>query len=164
LRGSPSAKQSSEEADVDCILPIQQSEFGIPISLEQQPDLVDIPAFYRRDNGNFWVALSGDEVVGTIALLDIGNRQGALRKMFVTAAWRGAAHGVGGRLLDTLLRWCSEHDERNLSRHHGEIPGCAPVLREERFCRNRASGPAARASGDGGGTKFYKALLAASRP
>jgi GNAT superfamily N-acetyltransferase len=48
-------------------------------------------------------------VVGTIAFLDVGNRQGALRKMFVKAAWRGAAHGVAHRLLDTLLRWCRDH-------------------------------------------------------
>jgi hypothetical protein len=57
---------------VDVILPIQQVEFGIPISLAAQPDLLDIPAFYQRGNGNFWVALAGKEVAGTIALLDIG--------------------------------------------------------------------------------------------
>ena len=93
---------------VDVILPIQQIEFDIPISLEAQPDLQDIPGFYQKGVGNFWVALEAGTVVGTVALVDIGNRQVALRKMFVSAAYRGPEHGVAVRLLDTLLRWCSE--------------------------------------------------------
>jgi N-acetylglutamate synthase-like GNAT family acetyltransferase len=90
------------------ILPIQQAEFGISISLEDQPDLHDIPGFYRRGSGSFWVALSGTLVVGTIALLDIGNGQGALRKMFVRPEYRGPDHQVARRLLETLIAWCHE--------------------------------------------------------
>ena len=85
------------------ILPIQQAEFAIPVTLADQPDLLDIPGFYRRGHGQFWVALDEGSVVGTIALLDIGNGEGALRKMFVAAGHRGAAHGIAQRLLDTLL-------------------------------------------------------------
>ena len=91
---------------VDVILPIQQAEFHIPISLEGQPDLLDIPGFYQKNNGNFWVALQGREVVGTIALLDIGQGQGALRKMFVKEPFRGASRGVASGLLTVLLDWC----------------------------------------------------------
>ena len=75
---------------VDVILPIQQTEFNIPITLDGQPDLLDIPGYYRQGKGNFWVALNDSEVIGTIALIDIGNNQGALRKMFVKSAYRGA--------------------------------------------------------------------------
>lgn len=99
---------------VELILPIQQTEFGIPVTLQAQPDLLDIPGFYQRDAGNFWVALDGNEVVGTIALLDIGNRQAALRKMFVRTQYRGRAHGVAQRLLDTLLAWARAHELRDI--------------------------------------------------
>ena len=85
------------------IVGIQRDEFQTPITLEAQPDLQDIAGFYQRGSGNFWVAVSEDEVVGTVALLDIGNHQGALRKMFVHASYRGPGHGVSARLLDTLL-------------------------------------------------------------
>lgn len=95
---------------VALILPIQQAEFGIPITLDDQPDLLDIPGFYQRGKGNFWVALDGDVVVGSISLLDIGNGQGALRKMFVNANYRGKEHGVAQRLLDTLFDWSREQD------------------------------------------------------
>jgi N-acetylglutamate synthase-like GNAT family acetyltransferase len=87
------------------IVGIQRDEFQIPITLEDQPDLRDIPAFYQKGAGNFWVAISEGEVVGTVALLDIGNHQGALRKMFVHASYRGPGHGVSAHLLDTLLDW-----------------------------------------------------------
>jgi len=95
---------------IDVILPIQQSEFGISITLEDQPDLCDIPGFYQRGSGNFWVALSGTRVVGTISLLDIGSAQGALRKMFVRAEYRGPNHQVARRLLETLIAWCHEKE------------------------------------------------------
>ena len=87
------------------IVGIQRDEFGIAITLEDQPDLQDIPAFYQQGAGNFWVALSEGEVVGTVALLDLGNHQGALRKMFVHAGYRGPGHGVSARLLETLIEW-----------------------------------------------------------
>lgn len=93
------------EGVVGVILPIQQQEFQVPITLDAQPDLRDIEGFYQKDAGNFWVALADGRVVGTIALLDIGDRTAALRKMFVTAEWRGATHQVAARLLETLLAW-----------------------------------------------------------
>jgi N-acetylglutamate synthase-like GNAT family acetyltransferase len=102
------------EGVVSVILPIQQEEFGISITLESQPDLLDIESFYQRGNGNFWVAVTGGEVVGTLALLDIGNRQGALRKMFVKSSFRGPEHGVAKRLLDTLLQWCRLRDMQEI--------------------------------------------------
>ena len=40
----------------DLILHIQNVEFGIPITLELQPDLNEIPGFYQTNNGNFWIA------------------------------------------------------------------------------------------------------------
>jgi len=88
------------------ILPIQRAEFSIAISLDDQRDLQDICAFYQCGAGNFWVAVAGERVVGSLGLLDIGNNQAALRKMFVKAEYRGAEHAVARRLLATLLEWC----------------------------------------------------------
>jgi N-acetylglutamate synthase-like GNAT family acetyltransferase len=86
------------------ILSIQRDEFGFAISANDQPDLVDIAAFYQTDAGQFWVALSEGAVVGTIALKDIGDGRAALRKMFVLPSARGGGSaGVATRLLETLL-------------------------------------------------------------
>lgn len=88
----------------DLILTIQQDEFGIPITYEDQPDLKDIKGSYRKGAGEFWIASNGTEIVGSIALIDIGEQQAALRKMFVRRDHRGHAGGVAGKLLDTLLQ------------------------------------------------------------
>lgn len=92
----------------DLILDIQKNEFEIPITLSGQPDLNNISGFYQINNGNFWIATVDNVVVGTIALLDIGGNRGALRKMFVKAAYRGKNYGIGQKLLDTLLEWARD--------------------------------------------------------
>ncbi|MRT28867.1 GNAT family N-acetyltransferase [Herbaspirillum sp. CAH-3] len=99
---------------VDVILPIQQEEFGIPITLEGQPDLKDIAGFYQKGHGNFWVALDGGKVVGTVSLLDIGNAQVALRKMFVAASHRGKEHGTAARLLEGAIAWARAQGVRQI--------------------------------------------------
>jgi GNAT superfamily N-acetyltransferase len=88
---------------VEVILSIQRIEFGVPITVEDQPDLLDIPGWYQQGGGNFWVALADSEVVGTIALRDIDNHQGALRKMFVKPDYRGKEQGVAQGLFDELV-------------------------------------------------------------
>lgn len=99
---------------VALVLPIQQTEFGIPIDLEAQPDLQDIPGFFQWGKGNFWVALDGADIVGTVALLDIGEQQAALRKMFVKASHRGKELGIAKRLLDTLFAWSRQASLRDV--------------------------------------------------
>jgi N-acetylglutamate synthase-like GNAT family acetyltransferase len=97
--------ETYKEDIIELILNIQQNEFGISIQREDQPDLADIKNFYQTGNGNFWVALYKDKVIGTISLKDIGNRQGALRKMFVKSEYRGTPFKTAQYLLDSLLKW-----------------------------------------------------------
>jgi N-acetylglutamate synthase-like GNAT family acetyltransferase len=94
---------SDQQGVIDVILPIQRDEFGIPITIEDQPDLRSIPNFYQTGKGDFWVAKSEGKIIGTIGLKDIGNSQAALRKMFVSARFRGRGSGVAAQLLGQLL-------------------------------------------------------------
>ena len=48
---------------IDLILPIQQIEFGVPITIEAQPDLLDIEGSYIRPGGGFWGAVAGERLV-----------------------------------------------------------------------------------------------------
>lgn len=97
--------QPGLEAQVlDLILPIQQVEFGVPITAQDQPDLARIPEVYQAGRGGFWVGLADDQVVGTLGLLAFGQAPGgggALRKMFLRRDLRGS--GLAQALLDTLL-------------------------------------------------------------
>jgi N-acetylglutamate synthase-like GNAT family acetyltransferase len=91
---------------VDLIIPIQQIEFGVPITLADQPDLLDIENNYHATGGNFWGALHEGKVVGTIALISIGDNKGVIRKMFVNKDFRGKELGIAQKLLDQLVAYC----------------------------------------------------------
>ena len=137
------------EAEViDLIVNIQANEFHIPITASDQPDLSDIPGVYQAGCGNFWVARHGGQVVGTIALIDIGGGTAALRKMFVHRNHRG--NGTAKMLLEVLLDWACEHrlreiylgtTEKFLAAHRfyeksgfdeipkEDLPDCFPVMK-----------------------------------
>jgi len=99
------------ESDVsDLILGIQRDEFGIGITLSDQPDLKMITEFYQTGAGNFWCATIDNKVIGTLGLLDIGDHRVALRKMFVASAFRGKSYGTAQALMDKALKWCEENE------------------------------------------------------
>ncbi|STX51762.1 IAA acetyltransferase/MarR transcriptional regulatory protein [Legionella busanensis] len=93
---------------IKLISSIQQQEFNIPLSIEDQPDLLNILNYYQVDNGNFWCAIIDSHVIGTIGLIDIGNGQGVLRKMFVAKNYRGKEQGIAQLLLNKVLGWCAD--------------------------------------------------------
>ena len=117
---------------IDLILPIQQIEFNVPVTLEAQPDLLDIETHYHAGGGGFWIARHADPdtlsrhpdplnpagpsgqtpglagpypILGSIGLLSIGHQAGAIRKMFVRKEYRGKELGIAQRLLETLLAY-----------------------------------------------------------
>lgn len=102
--------ESYQQHVIDLILDIQQNEFSIQITLEQQPDLTTIFDFYQKGNGNFWIALYANTVVGTIALIDIGDAQLALRKMFVHHKFRGKEYNTAQLLLDAAIHWAKQRE------------------------------------------------------
>lgn len=53
-------------------------------------------------------------MVGTISLLDIGNEQAALRKMFVNKEYRGKKYQVALALLKTLLKWAQLNEIKEI--------------------------------------------------
>jgi len=96
------------DAAAALILPIQQGEFNVPITLADQPDLLDLEAAYFRPGGHFWGAFAGDELVGTIGLLAPAGI-GVIRKMFVKQAWRGKEWRIAQQLLETLITYAQAH-------------------------------------------------------
>lgn len=101
------------ESGVTQLITSIQKEFGINITLEDQPDLLRIEEEYIETGGNFWIALSDDQVVGTIALVKLANGNGAIKKMFAAPAFRGEKQ-IGKKLLETLLAYCTARQDKNL--------------------------------------------------
>lgn len=98
----------SEQA-IDLILTIQQKEFNIPITVEDQPDLKEIETFYHEAGGNFWGAFIDGKLVGSIALVKFDERAAAIRKMFVKKEFRGKELNIAQILLEILVAFCCEN-------------------------------------------------------
>jgi len=73
---------------IDLILHIQNYEAKIDLSIEEQPDLLNIPYYYQKNGGQFWIAIENDKVIGTIALINYGNGNSILKKFFVEKSHR----------------------------------------------------------------------------
>ncbi|MET1255362.1 GNAT family N-acetyltransferase [Aliikangiella maris] len=71
-----SAKANDVNQNImNLILDIQQNEFGLPITANEQKDLSEIDDFYIKEGGNFWVAIVDGGIVGTIALIYLGTTE-----------------------------------------------------------------------------------------
>ncbi|MEI7474139.1 MAG: GNAT family N-acetyltransferase [bacterium] len=95
-----------DEADtnkvIDLILRIQNIEFNLGLTIDDQPELKNIKEYYLKNNGNFWVALNEiNEIIGTISIELLENKTTILRKMFVKKEYR--SQGIAKMLLDTLI-------------------------------------------------------------
>lgn len=105
------SKQYQEQI-IKLILSIQNEEAGIHLSLKEQQDLTDIPAYYDNAGGRFWLAVEGDKLVGTVALMSFCNGNGVLKKFFVKKEYR--QQGVGQMLYRTLLAYAKEQQFHTL--------------------------------------------------
>jgi GNAT superfamily N-acetyltransferase len=101
-----SYKDEYKQQIIDLILHIQNDEAKINLSLEEQPDLLDIPSCYEKKGGRFWVAVDGRDVIGTFAFMNYGNGNAVLKKFFVRSDWRKKK--VGLALYQTVIDYLKE--------------------------------------------------------
>lgn len=95
---------------IDLILPIQQKEFEVNVTLADQPDLQNIEQYYLQNGGVFLGAFIEEKLVGTIAYLNMEYNSVALRKMFVNKDFRGKELGIGQNLLNEIEKICLQSD------------------------------------------------------
>jgi len=75
---------------------------SLPIDDE---DLDKIKEIYSG-KGRFWIALNNNNVVGTVALRDMGNQIAKLNRMFVLIEYHGS--GVGQKLFDHAVNFAKK--------------------------------------------------------
>ncbi len=97
---------------IGLILDIQNNEAKIDLSIEEQPDLIDILGSYVNNGGGFWLAVENGEVVGTIGLMKIDEDWGVLKKFFVRADYRSKK--VGLALYQKLLDFAKSEGLRHI--------------------------------------------------
>ena len=76
--------------------------------MDEQPDLLDIPTYYEKDGGAFWLAVQDCTVIGTLALMNKGNGNGVLKKGFVNKSFR--KRGILTELYKVLLDYAEKNN------------------------------------------------------
>jgi putative acetyltransferase len=79
-------------------------EFGFELDAELDRDLDDPTATYAA----LWVAVEDDEVVGSVALRELGEGAVELKRMYLRPDQRG--RGLGRNLLTLALDWARTND------------------------------------------------------
>jgi GNAT superfamily N-acetyltransferase len=97
---------ADRDAVIALILGIQNGEFNLGLTVDDQAQLLDIETHFLRTGGGFWVAIDADEqVVGSIGLLPKTAHCAVLRSFFVAPAWRGKSGGCAQQLYAVLLQF-----------------------------------------------------------
>ena len=97
---------------ITLILSIQNDEAKIGLSLQEQPDLLDIHRCYQQSGGEFWIALSDGVVIGTIGLMLKKDHCAVMKKFFVKKAFRSKKIGLA--LYNELLKYAISKDVHNI--------------------------------------------------
>ncbi len=92
-----------DEQIIELILDIQNNESKINLSLEEQPDLLDIKQSYQDAEGEFWLAISDGKVIGTIGLMMKQNKCAIMKKFFVKKEFR--SQRIGLALYNRLIEY-----------------------------------------------------------
>lgn len=91
---------------INLILPIQQIEHQVAVTIQDQPDLLAIERHYHQTGGGFWGIKHKGELIATIALIKLPqNQSGVIRKMFVKKEFRGKQLGLAQKLLEHLISY-----------------------------------------------------------
>ena len=104
--------RKTDNADVVAlVLGIQNDEFHLNLSIDDQKDLTDIDAYYRARGGAFLVAENdGGAIIGTIGLMRLRDDLGVMKKFFVAADYRGKDHGVASALYSRFIESAKSKD------------------------------------------------------
>lgn len=97
-------KYKKETADL--ILDVYDNELGF--KGYERPDIHDITNYYlKKPNNNFWIALDGDKLVGTVGILGKTEKLAYLKRLIIEKEYRH--QGLGKRLLQTAINFAKEH-------------------------------------------------------
>jgi GNAT superfamily N-acetyltransferase len=101
-------KEDYKKEVIDLILYVQNVEFKINISIEEEPDISDIENNYL----NFWIAINeNNKIIGCIGLQE-KRKIGIIKMFFVYKEYRGT--GIGMKLYDKLLEYGISYGLKNI--------------------------------------------------
>lgn len=113
---------------------MKNEEAKINLSLQEQPDLLDIHHSYQQPSGEFWIALSDNQVIGTIGLMLKKNHCTVLKKFFVKKSFR--SQKIGLALYNELLKYAINKEVHNIILDTPAVAHASHMFYEKAgFCR-----------------------------
>lgn len=79
------------------------------VTIDDQPDLLNITDSYISTGGNFWVAKDNDKLIGSIGIMPLNLEIAVLKKFFVYEDYQGDPFHVGRQLYARLLSFAREN-------------------------------------------------------
>lgn len=99
---------------IDIVLHFQNDGTRPIVSVDDQPDLLNIVGEYIDKGGNFWIAEDDNKLIGTIGIMPYSTDIAILKKFFVYEQWQGEPYHIGKRLYAELLDFAKEKGYKTL--------------------------------------------------
>ncbi len=95
----------------ELIFEIAEKELGHH-SKSGRPDLSNIKEIYQTERGNFWLALDGGKLVGTIGLREMRHGIGHFTRFYVDKDYR--RKGIGSKLFFALIKFAEKNNYKKI--------------------------------------------------
>lgn len=93
---------------INLVLHFQNDGTRPIVSVDDQPDLLNIVGEYIVKGGNFWIARDGERLIGSIGIMPYSAEIAVLKKFFVYENYQGAPYHIGRSLYNELLAFAKK--------------------------------------------------------
>lgn len=93
---------------IDLVLHFQNDGTRPLVTVDDQPDLLNIEDSYIKAGGNFWIAVDDGKLAGSIGIMPCGNKTAVMKKFFVYEKYQGEPFHLGQKLYSYLLEFAKE--------------------------------------------------------
>ena len=99
---------------IDLVLHSQNDGTRPLVTVNDQPDLLNITCEYIEKGGNFWVAKDDSKLIGSIGIMPYNNEIAVLKKFFVYEDYQGEPYHIGQKLYTRLLSFANEKNIKTI--------------------------------------------------
>lgn len=102
-------KEIYTQAVIDLVLHFQNDGTRPKVTVNDQPDLLNIRECYINAGGNFWIAIDDNNaLIGSIGIMPCSNDIAVLKKFFVYESYQGEPFHLGQKLYAALLAFANK--------------------------------------------------------
>lgn len=93
---------------INLVLHFQNDGTRPIVSVDDQPDLLNIVGEYIDKGGNFWIARDDEKLIGTIGIMPYSTDIAILKKFFVYEDYQGEPYHIGRALYNELITFAKK--------------------------------------------------------